>query len=161
MQVEKFYKLIDIIKDAEDQKRFFMGFWSSTKLVSPTNGITYYSNNCELENATIDKNNCNTAGCIGGWAMCMEGNGITTVPTTTNFRDIETVIFIGAYILGLSWNQAQSLFDVYESPLWGQHFKECYVNNADVTAQDAITVLKCIAEGVYDLNQTWTTDGDL
>lgn len=106
-----------------ESDRFNMGYW-----VSFFDYDEYEKNNIYQENEVLDINECNTAGCIAGWAVALENNGVLDMTTTTDDLDdyyqVDNIKTEARMLLGLSESQADRLFLFGFESLWYDYRKD-------------------------------------
>lgn len=116
--------LADIIESLPRQK-FNMQYWSSavTRYENPDAiddnepHIWFYTSNTGSKEQ-LSIHNCNTAGCIGGWAVAFANN-----MSISNMDDSE-ILYQAAHILGLEIEDGRSLFFPDEHSIWLKYRKE-------------------------------------
>lgn len=116
--------LADIIESLP-RERFNMQYWSSTvvRYENPDASdndkpyISYYRSNVGSEEQ-LSIHDCNTAGCIGGWAVAFANN-----MSISHLHDSD-ILYQGAHILDLEIEEARSLFFPDENSIWLKYRKE-------------------------------------
>lgn len=111
MNKEKMLELADFIESIPP-KRFNISMWASEM-----HGANY---DFYKSSQILDVNLCKTAGCIAGWAMALENDGVARIPEIKLPDDAKLMVLSGAEILGLEFHEATRLFYVDEQSIWVQ-----------------------------------------
>jgi hypothetical protein len=160
MNETKMLELADFMENLESD-RFHMGHWMSY--------IDYDENNVPLYemNSTLDIHDCNTAGCIAGWVLALQNNGIVDVDTGYNFDDDyqDNIKINAASALQLSEKEADRLFLFGSDSVWFEHredygFTQHYnegnldglerpyaISEEEITAKHVADMLRRIVKG--------------
>ena len=160
MNSEKFLQLADVLENLPEY-RFHINRWSSVfdnarfyedskevdESISET--LLYSNNECYYwgNDDILDINVCNTAGCIAGWAIALDNNGVAKFPVIREVHDANTITFRGAMSLGLTMRQAKSLFFTSsEKSIWNSHLDDYYIF-LDEWSRDNILNMDLIGTG--------------
>lgn len=90
--------------------------------------------------------NCETAGCIAGWAVALKND------LEVNDVEPDSVEAIARDYLGLTFEEGQRLFYYSSASIWSDHCSALGLyNNEDVTNKQAATTLRKIVAGDWVL----------
>ena len=114
MNDTKMLELANFMENLESD-RFHMAHWISY--------IDYDENNVPLYemNSTLDINDCNTAGCIAGWVLALQNNGLVDTFNVYDDDYQQSVQTDAAYILKLSEKESNRLFLFGSDSVWFEH----------------------------------------
>jgi len=151
MNKEKMHLLADLLETIKPVK-FNMAYWMSHY---NEESDEYSLNNPDEDDPNDSMNlsayDCNTAGCIAGWAIAMKND---LQVTNEKIHNIEGQ---AAEYLGLYPSQAQKLFYYSGSnTIWQQHFNhfgfdENRPNDDQIEPKHAAYALRKIADGEWEL----------
>lgn len=177
MNVDKMLQLADFIENLPSKEMFNMDSWFASFSYDQLGDLSY--DYLDPENVPpIDPkflNDCNTAGCIAGWAMIMD-DYLKEYHHGGKFSDLDefdwpTADIVGAEILGITEQEASMLFYTKTSQnLWYRYYKEIggnfvteyehvlpdgdkvirlVINENAITAKDAAAMLRGLATGIF------------
>lgn len=151
MNKEKMHLLADLLETIKPVK-FNMTYWMSHY---NDEHAEYSPNNPEADapydTMSLSAYDCNTAGCIAGWAIAMKND---LQVTNEKIHNIEAQ---AAKYLGLDSSQASKLFYYSgHNTIWVQHshhfgFDENIPNDDQIKPKHAAYALRMIADGEWEL----------
>ena len=139
MNKERMILLADLLDSIKPEK-FNITYWASDY----NEYTTDYS--CQDDIADLSVYNCNTAGCIAGWAVAMKND------LQVNDVYLDRVEEIAKDYLDLTYEESQRLFYYGNASVWSEYGEKlgCYDNEKVTASQAAITLRKIVA-GEWEL----------
>ena len=149
-------RLADTLEDLP-KNRFSLSHWVSSR--APFTGRSMAD--------VLDINICGTAGCLGGWALALDNDGVFN---TNSYRDFGKVSFFNnicdaaAKALDLSVEEGSQLFLYDDNSLWWRYADEIgitriyddgdrydcnEVNPESITKDIAVDMLRKLVSGEY------------
>lgn len=180
MNVEKMLQLADLLENLPSKEMFNMESWFCSFRYDEDGELDY--DHLDPENVPIIDpkfiNDCNTAGCIAGWAMIMDDH-IKEYHEGGMYSDLDPydwpdAAIIGASILGIDDLEASMLFYTQTTKnLWYRYYKEIggnfvteferllpngekairlSIDQHAITAKDAAAMLRGLATGLFSFD---------
>ena len=158
MNVDNMTKLADLLERLPEEK-FNMTHWSSE--FKYIDGHSEKNKKKYVQSQYIDYYDCNTAGCIAGWAIALKNNLRSEMPNAGNIGNIEVIKYEACQFLGLSESQGENLFLMGLSTVWYDvqfHDFDIFYDSEHEVTSDLITnkmaakVLRKVISGEVDLD---------
>ena len=151
MNTERMHLLADLLETIKPVK-FNMGYWlSHYDEVEDRYCPNSFDQDDPKDSMSLSVYDCNTAGCIAGWAIAMKND---LQATNEKIHNIEGQ---AAEYLGLDYRQAHNLFYYAGSnTIWEQHLHhlgldENRSNEDQIEPKHAAYALRKVADGEWEL----------
>lgn len=139
MNKERMILLADLLDSIKPEK-FNIVYWTSD--YNPDEDQHY----CQDDIVDLSVYNCNTAGCIAGWAVAMKND------LQVNDVRLDHVEEIAKDYLDLSYEESQRLFYYGSASVWSDYGEQLGIyDNEKLTASQAAIALRKIAVGDWEL----------
>jgi len=139
MNKERMILLADLLDSIKPEK-FNIVYWTSD--YNPDEDEHY----CQDDIVDLSVYNCNTAGCIAGWAVAMKND------LQVNDVRLDHVEEIAKDYLDLTHEESQRLFYYGSASVWSDYGEQLGLyDNEKLTASQAAIALREIAAGNWEL----------
>jgi hypothetical protein len=139
MNKERMILLADLLDSIKPEK-FNIIYWASDY----NEDTTDYS--CQGDIVDLSVYNCNTAGCIAGWAVAMKND------LQVNDVYLDRIEEMAKDYLDLSYEESQRLFYYGGSSVWSDYGEQLGLDdNEKLTGSQAAIALREIAAGNWEL----------